>query len=56
MVRSRRINKVEYQILSPPEGDGILLEFLDENEDAFMEISVDSDNRHSDSLTIQSAD
>ncbi len=40
---TRTIRKVEFQVLSPPEGTGSVLEFLDENDDAFLEINIDAD-------------
>ena len=46
MPKKREITKVEFQILSPPEGDNVVLEFLDQNDDAFMEVSIDANNRH----------
>jgi len=43
---SKHISKVQFQILSPPEGDAVILEFLDENDDAFMDISIDKKGAH----------
>lgn len=37
----RKIQDVQFQILSPPDGGGVLLEFVDEHDDAFMEINID---------------
>ncbi|MCA9278932.1 MAG: hypothetical protein H6815_13215 [Phycisphaeraceae bacterium] len=43
----RDIPKLMFQILSTPEGNGVIMEVLDENEDAIMEINIDADgSRH----------
>ncbi len=41
MKQIRRVGQIGFQVLSPPEGMGVILEILDEYEDAFMEISID---------------
>lgn len=43
MKQVRRMGQIGFQILSPPDGDGVILEILDEFENAFMEISIDPD-------------
>ena len=41
MKQVREIPKIVLQLLSPPEGSGVVLEFLDEDDVAFMEINID---------------
>jgi hypothetical protein len=44
---TKTISSVEFQIISPPDGNGVMLEFLDEDEIAFMEVNIDSNGiRH----------
>ena len=40
------VRKIEFQLCSMPDSEGLVLEFLDENEEAFMEIRANQDDTH----------
>ena len=48
MYKTKYINKIDFQLCSPSvESNSIFMEFLDENEDVFMMITIDDNNiRH----------
>ena len=39
------IHHLAFQIVAPPHGDSIILEVLDENDDAFMDVRIDKHDR-----------
>ncbi|MEP1740107.1 MAG: hypothetical protein ABJI60_12435 [Kangiellaceae bacterium] len=42
--RVKEMKEIDFQLCSVPDSEGLVLEFLDENEEPFMEISVDSND------------
>lgn len=46
MMQSKKIDSVEYQLLVPPETNSCVLEFLDEEENPFMEITIDEEDHY----------
>lgn len=45
-IKARQIPTLTFQILSMPHDDAVILELLDENDDAVMEVNIDSDGNH----------
>ncbi len=43
-MRPATMQRLEFQIVAPPQGDGVILEVLDENDDAFMDVRIDKDD------------
>ena len=39
------IHRLSFQIVAPPHGDSVILEVLDENDDAFMDVRIDKHDR-----------
>ncbi len=44
-MQMNKVDKLQLQLCSVPESEGLVLEFLDENEDAFMDIRIQEDGR-----------